>query len=126
VSKSKTANQSTLIPALKNLPCKELFILTGGQIPLHILQGFIEGRFKPNRQHREILTKLGNKLLRWIESGLKQDYIDRKKYRLLQSLISIVEKDDILSRPENITYTEKLDEYINKYWDQVILAIAEK
>jgi len=122
-----TANQETsLIPSLRSLSVKEIFILTKGQIPLILLQGFKDGLFKPNRQHREILTKLGNKLTRWIDLGLKQDYVDREKFRLLQSILTVVEKDDILSRPEKISYTEKLDEYIDKYFDRIILAAAEK
>jgi hypothetical protein len=127
VSKSQITNQSTtLIPALRNLSVRELFILTKGKIPLNLLQGFKEGLFKPNRHHREILTALGNRLARWIEMGMIEDYVNREKFRALQTILNVVEKDDILSRPEKITYAEKLDEYIEKHFDRIIVGFAEK
>jgi hypothetical protein len=117
-----TSKENTLPPPIQDLNPREIFLFTG--IPLHLIDGFINGRFKPCQSDREKLTKLGNRLYRWIEIGMKRDFIDREKYRRVKPFLSLAEKEDLFDKPGKDGYREKLDGYIQKYWDRIVIAIA--
>lgn len=117
------ATQNTLPPPLQSLIPRELFLFT--QIPLHLLEGFIKGTFKPNRLDREKLSDLSRMFYRWNESEIKA-FVDRKKYREVQAFLSLAEKDNLFSQPTRELYRRNLDELLKKYWDQILRKGAQK
>lgn len=117
----KLTQEYQLPPPLQSLSLKEIFLLTG--IPLHLLQGFKEGKFKPNYIHREKLSNISRPFYKWNEFERKA-FIQRKKYRVVRDFISWAEKDELLNQPQK--YAQRLDKLVDKYWDRIIVAVAEK
>jgi len=112
---NKKSNFSYLPSPLSDLTKYELFLLT--KIPLYLLEGFIEGKWKPNHQDRKILTEASRYFYR-ISKSHKQAFVDRLKYRSVQPFLSLSEKEELFNQPEK--YTQKLDQLIAKYWDMII------
>ena len=110
-----------LPPPLQSLSLKEIFLFTG--IPLHLLQGFKEGKFKPNYIHREKLSNISRPFYKWNEFE-KKAFIQRKKYRQVCAFLSWAEKDELLNQPEK--YAQRLDKLVDKYWDRIVIAVTEK
>ena len=119
---SKKPTQENHLPLpLHNLTLKELFLLTG--ISLYLLEGFMQGEFKPRREDREKMTDISRRFYAWSEFEIKA-FIQRKKYRELRHFMSWAEKDELLNNPEK--YNQKLNELVEKYWDRIILAVTER
>lgn len=119
---SKNSPQTNHLPSsIQNLSLKEIFLLTG--IPLHLLQGFKEGKFKPNYAHRKKLSDVSRPFYKWNEFE-KKAFIQRKKYKGVRAFISWAEKDELLNQPEK--YTQRLNALIDKYWDRIVIAVTEK
>ncbi len=110
-----------LPPPIQNLTLQEVYLFS--KIPLHLLRGFINGIFRPNRKHREKLTNISIAFYNWTELE-REAFIQRKKYRAIKKFISLKEKEDLFCRPES--YGKKLDPLIKKYWDDIVIAFAEK
>lgn len=119
---SKNSPQTNHLPSsIQNLSLKEIFLLSG--IPLHLLQGFKEGKFKPNYAHRKKLSDVSRPFYKWNEFE-KKAFIQRKKYKGVRAFISWAEKDELLNQPEK--YTQRLNALIDKYWDRIVIAVTEK
>lgn len=112
--------QNNLPPSLQDLTPHELFLFTG--IPLHLLDGFISGKFKPNKSDREKLSVLSRKFFRK-NNFEKRALIDREKYRSVRSFLSLAEKEELFNQPDK--YNLKLNEFLKKYWDQILIAEAQ-
>jgi len=121
MSSKNPTTQNTLPFPIKDLSLKELFLLT--RIPLHLLEGFITGRFKPNRSDREKLTKASLQFYKCSKLE-KEAFVQKKKWKALKSFLSLHEKEELFSKPEK--YIQKLDELTNKYWDQILIAKAQQ
>ena len=117
----KLTREYQLPPPLKGFSSKEIFLLTG--ISLHLLQGFKEGKFKPNYVHREKLSDVSRPFYKWNEFE-RRAFIQRKKYREVRSFISWAEKDELLNQPQK--YDQNLDVLVEKYWDRIVVGITEK
>lgn len=116
-------NLNLLPPPLRGLNPREIFLFTG--ISLHLIEGFQSGKFKPNPSDREKLSKASMLFYQWNEVE-KQAFVDRRKYRMLRGFLSLEEKEGLFNHPDKSRYTKKLDEYLIKYWDKVVIAIAGK
>jgi len=115
--------ENYLPPPIQDLTAVEVFLFT--RISLHLIQGFIEGKFKPARHDRENLSTFANKFYRWNEVE-KQAFVERKKYREVRKFLSLAEKDELFSQQSKNEYNRKLDKFVDKYFDQIIQAAAEK
>jgi len=73
-----TTKKNTIPSSLHALTIHELFLFT--RIPLHLLDGFVKGRFKPNVSDREKLTRVSLPFYSWNEQE-RQLYVQRRKYR---------------------------------------------
>lgn len=109
-------SKKSLPSPLKDLEIRELFLLTG--IPLHLLEGFSNGKFKPNSNDRETLTKASLRFYQFTPRD-KRNFLNRTKYRALKKFISISEKEELFNDLEH--YSKNLDQLIGKYWDRIIL-----
>lgn len=119
---SKNPIQKNLLtPPLHNLTLKELFLFTG--ISLYLLEGFMQGKFKPRREDREKLTDISRRFYVWTELE-KRTFLERTKYRKVRSFLSLSEKEELFNDPKK--YEQKLNEMVDKYWDHIILATKER
>jgi hypothetical protein len=108
--------QSILPSSLRGFTARELFLYT--RIPLWRLEGFIEGRFKPNPEDREKLTRAQRAIYHWNPEE-RDLYVARRKYRELRGIINIEEKAALLDKPTQDSYNRELDRLILKYWDEI-------
>lgn len=115
----KPTQENHLPPPLHNLTLKELFLFTG--ISLYLLEGFIQGKFKPRREDREKLTNISRRFYAWNDLE-KTAFIQRKKWRTIRSFLSLSEKEELFNQPEK--YSKRLDVLLEKYWHDIILANA--
>jgi len=116
-------NLNLLPPPLHGLSPREVFIFTG--IPLHLVEGFTKGKFKPNPSDREKLSRASLLFYKWSEVE-KRLFVERRKYRAVRAFLSLEEKESLFNCLGKISYSKKLDEYIEKYFDQITVAIAGK
>lgn len=117
------ATQNVLPSPIQDLTIREIFLFT--RIPLYLLEGFINGKFKPNRSDREKLTIVSLPFYKWNDLERKA-FIQRKKYRAIRGFLSLAEKEELFNRPERDKYNQKLDELVEKYWDQILVAEAQR
>jgi hypothetical protein len=115
----KTQNLNLLPSPLIDLSPHEIFIFTG--IPIYLIEGFSKGKFRPNPTDREKLTKASIPFYQWSDAE-KRAFVVRRKYRTVRSFLSVEEKESLFTDPRK--YEKKLDEYVLKYWDQIVIAIA--
>lgn len=107
--------------SLLSLSAKELYLYS--KIPLYRLNGFISGEFRPNKTDRAKLTDVGAPFYSW--SKLRRHaYVSRKKWRAVKKFLSLTEKQELFSDPEN--YEERLDGYVDKYWAEIVAVLKTK
>jgi len=122
---SNPGSQNNLPPPLKNLNSYEVFLFT--RIPLHLIEGFINGTFKPNREHREKLSNLSRKFFRWDEAKIRA-CIEEKKYETLRCFLSPEEKENLLllvNQPDKNKYSQKLNELLLKYLEPILRGVPK-
>ena len=106
-----------LPPPLRALTAHELFILT--RIPLVLLQGFIEGRFKPNKTDRERISNVAVPFYAW-SAFERTQFVQRKKYKAIKPFLSPEDEGSYLCQGGD--YGKKLDALVDKYWDKITAA----
>ena len=121
MSLKNPTQKNQLPPPLHNLTLKELFLLTG--ISLYLLEGFIQGKFKPRREDREKMTDISRRFYAWNDLE-KTSFLCRTKWRKVREFLSLSEKQDLFTDPEK--YSKNLDALVEKYWDRIVIAIAGK
>ena len=112
-----TTNKNTVPSSLHGLTIHELFLFT--RIPLHLLDGFVNGKFKPNPVDREKLTKASLPFYKW-NAQERELYVARRKYRELRGLISVEEKARLLDKPNQPAYDRELNRLLEKYWEEIV------
>jgi hypothetical protein len=113
-------SENYIPPKIQNLSIKEIFLFTG--IPLYLLEGFATGKFKPSEADCERLTDLARPFYK-LENSQIRDYVDRKKFRELRPFISFTEKQKLLSLESHAKYRKKLNELLDKHFDQIAAKI---
>ena len=116
-------SSNNLSPSIRNLTAVDIFLFT--KISIHLLEGFITGKFKPNSQDREKLSDLSRRFYRRSENQIRA-YVDRKKYREVRPFLSTAEKDNLFSQKTEELYSRTLDKLVKQHFDQIVLALAEK
>lgn len=115
-------NPTNYLPSpIQSLTLQEVYIFS--KIPLHLLRGFANGTFRPNKEHRKKLTNISIPFYSWTEIE-REAFIQKKKYRAIKRFISLKEKEELFCRPES--YGKKLDPLIKKYWDDIVIAFTER
>lgn len=120
---NQTHSKNVLPSSLHGLTIRELFLYT--RIPLWRLEGFIEGKFKPNPEDREKLTRAQRAIYHWNQEE-RDLYVARRKYRELRGFINIEEKAALLDKPTQESYHRELDRLILKYWDEIAAVPIEQ
>jgi len=115
----KTKNNLPIL--LQSLTPKEIFLYSG--IPLNRLKVIATGEFKSNENDRQKLTS-ASMLFYGMNAFEIQGFVQRKKYRIIRSVISMTEKNELLSDGEK--YLERLDALIDRHWDQIVKKITEE
>lgn len=112
-----SSHQKNILPSsLRPFTARELFLYT--RIPLWRLEGFITGRFKPNPEDREKLTRTQRAIYHWNQEE-RELYMARRKYRELRGIIDVEEKAALLDKRTQREYDQELDRLILKYWDEI-------
>ena len=120
MSLKNPTTKNYLPPPLQSLTPREIFLYSG--IPSNRLEAIAKGEFKPNESDREKLSNASVQFynMRKVE---KDSFIQRKKYRIIRCVISMTEKNELLSDSEK--YLERLNALLDRHWDKVV-AVVEK
>lgn len=118
----KPTQKNTLPRPLQDLSAREMFILT--HIPLHLLEGFIEGRFKPSKSDHKKIASTAVSFYTFTNTYERDQFIQRKKYRAIKHFLSKEDKESLYCRPEN--YAKEIDALVDKHWDKIVRSAEER
>ncbi len=117
-------NSKNVLPKIfHDFSAKELFLYS--RIPFNYLESFITGRFKPNVEHREKLSYV-SRMFYGLSKDEKRAQIERKKFRAVRNFLSFSERDFLFDQTDDDSYCKILDQYVEKYWKEIVASIEEK
>lgn len=117
-------NSKNILPLiLQDLSAKELFLYS--KIPLSFLESFIAGKFKPNVEHREKLSYVSRMFYGLSKIEIRAQ-ITRRKFRAIRNFYSLSERDFLFDQTDDDSYCKTLDQYVEKYWDEIVASFMEK
>lgn len=117
-----TNSKSTIPPPIQHLSTKEIYLFT--KIPLFKLESFAAGEFKPNKKDAQRLYDFSRRFY-----NNNKDYlaaiVQKKKYKAVRNFLSFSEKENLVNLPRD-EYNQRLNEFLDRFWDQVVIGIAGK
>jgi hypothetical protein len=116
-------SKNTLPKILHSLTARELFLYS--KIPLNYLEGFIAGKFKPNREHREKLSHV-SRFFYGISKIEKRAHVARWKFRIVRIFLSLSERGFLFDLIDDDSYFRELDRLVDEHWDEILASFMEK
>ena len=107
---------------VKDLTLADVHLCTG--VPMPLLEGYEQGRFKPAAQEREVLTGFGHVLDSYPTPVSLALYLDKRRFQLLRTIMPHADIDHLLTFKNYEDYRSALHELCVTYHDKFEIALA--